>query len=102
MSRTFSPVPPAERAKTMRAARNSKRGIHAVPSYAVFKTAIGWCGLVMAERKLRRVFIGYNRPHWLKRHIRDIFGNDIGLNCSVAMRMIVQKLKRCCSGEKVY
>ena len=80
---------------------NSKAAIHDKLSCAVFKTAIGWCGLVMAQRKVRRLFIGYDRPPQLKQHIRDAFGDDIGLNHSVAMRIIIQKFKRCCSGGKV-
>jgi len=80
---------------------SGKGTLHDSLSYGVFKTAIGWCGAVMAQRKLRRLFIGYAGPHQLKKNIRDAFGDDIGLNNSVAMRIIIQKLKRGCSGEKV-
>jgi O-6-methylguanine DNA methyltransferase len=75
--------------------------IHDIPSYAIFKTAIGWCGLVMAESKLHRVFIGYDRRQQLRQHIRKACGDDSGVNHSFAMEMIIQKVRRYCSGEKV-
>jgi O-6-methylguanine DNA methyltransferase len=55
----------------------------------------------MSRRKVHQLFIGYARPHLLQRHIRDAFGDDIDLNHSVAMRMIIQKLQRYWSGEKI-
>jgi len=70
-------------------------------SCAVFKTAFGWCGLVMARGKVRSFYIGYASPRQLKRHIRNAFGNDICFKHSAAMKMIIQKLRSYCSGKKV-
>jgi len=85
----------------MRVIMNGTRGIHTIQSYTVFRTSIGWCGIVMAQRKVHRLFIGYARLHQLKRHIRDAFGDDIGLNCSGTISMVIKKLQRFCCGEKV-
>ncbi len=80
---------------------NGKGRTHTMPSCAVFKTAIGWCGLVMEQRKVRRLYIGYAAPRQLKQHIRNDCGDDIRLRHSAAMRMIIQKLRSYCSGKKV-
>lgn len=85
----------------MRRTVNGKGTTHNAASYAVFKTAIGWCGLVMAQRKVRRLFIGHTGPHRLTQHIGAAFGADIALDRSGRMQAIIQKLKRYCSGEKV-
>jgi O-6-methylguanine DNA methyltransferase len=80
---------------------NGKNRIHNLASCAVFKTSIGWCGLVMARGKVRRFSIGYALPRQLKRHIRNAFGDDICFKHSAAMKMIIQKLRLYCSGQKV-
>jgi methylated-DNA-[protein]-cysteine S-methyltransferase len=87
--------------KTMKATMNAKDRIDDLRSCAVFKTAIGWCGLVMARGKVRRLYIGYASPRQLKRHIRNAFGDDICFKHSTAMKMIIQKLRSCCAGKKV-
>jgi methylated-DNA-[protein]-cysteine S-methyltransferase len=70
-------------------------------SCAVFNTAIGWCGLVMAQGKVLRLLIGYAAPRQLTRHIRNAFGDCCHLKRSAGMRTIIQKLKRFCYGEKI-
>jgi O-6-methylguanine DNA methyltransferase len=80
---------------------NGKNRIHNLVSCAVFKTSIGWCGLVMARGKVRRFSIGYALPRQLKRHIRNALGDDICFKHSAAMKMIIQKLRLYCSGQKV-
>ncbi len=80
---------------------NGKNRIHTCFSCAVFKTSIGWFGLVMARGKVCRLDIGYDLPRQLKRHIRNAFGDDICFKHSNAMKMIIQKLRCYCSGQKV-
>jgi O-6-methylguanine DNA methyltransferase len=80
---------------------NGKNRIHNLVSCAVFKTSIGWCGLVMERGKVRRFSIGYASPRQLKRHIRNDLGDDICFKHSAAMKMIIQKLRHYCSGQKV-
>ena len=46
-------------------------------SYAIFKTNIGWCGVVLSKKKLRRIFIGYKKYNQLTRQIDEEFGKDI-------------------------
>ena len=46
-------------------------------SYTIFKTPIGWCGLVKTKKGLMRIFIGYSTRHQLIKHIKKIFGNTI-------------------------
>jgi len=73
----------------------------AAPSFTVFKTAIGWCGMVMKGRNVRRLFIGYSRQHQMKRHIKEAFRDAMEVHPSRGMRAIIKKLERYCSGENV-
>jgi methylated-DNA-[protein]-cysteine S-methyltransferase len=42
-------------------------------SYVVFKTNIGWCGLVTGKKELKRIFIGYKKRHHLLANINREF-----------------------------
>jgi O-6-methylguanine DNA methyltransferase len=85
----------------MKAKMNGNDRIDDLLSCAVFNTAMGWCGLIMAQGKVRRLFIGFAAAHQLKRHIRNAIGDDVCFKHSAAMKMIMQKLRRYCSGKKV-
>jgi len=80
---------------------NVKGTSGAAPSFTVFKTAIGWCGMVMKGRNVRRLFIGYSRLHQMKRHIKEAFRDAMEVHPSRGMRAIIKKLERYCSGENV-
>ena len=73
----------------------------APPSFTVFKTAIGWCGMVMKGRNVQRLFIGYSRQHQIKRHIKEAFRDAMEVHPSRGMRAIIKRLERYCSGENV-
>lgn len=73
----------------------------APPSFTVFKTAVGWCGMVMKGRNVKRLFIGYSRQHQIKRHIKEAFRDAMEVYPSWGMRAIIKKLERYCSGENV-
>jgi len=73
----------------------------APPSFTVFKTAIGWCGMVMKGRNVKRLFIGYSRQHQIKRHIKEAFRDAMDVYPSRGMRAIIKRLGRYCSGENV-
>jgi methylated-DNA-[protein]-cysteine S-methyltransferase len=85
----------------MKATMSGKNRVYNSVSCAVFKTSIGWCGLVMAQGKVRRLYIGYAAPRELKQHIRNAFGDYRQFNRPAGMRTIIQKLKRYCSGKRV-
>ena len=68
-------------------------------SYKVIKTAIGWCGVVITERQIVRLFIGYTKPNQLIKHILYEFGNAISL--TPPSRTAVERIIRYCCGEKV-
>jgi methylated-DNA-[protein]-cysteine S-methyltransferase len=84
-----------------RFAMNVKGTGGAAPSFTVFKTAIGWCGMVMKGRNLQRLFIGYSRQHQIKRHIKEAFRDAMEVHPSRGMRAIIKRLERYCSGENV-
>ena len=73
----------------------------APPSFTVFKTAIGWCGMVMKGRNVKRLFIGYSRQHQIKWHIKEAFRDAVEAHPSRGMRAIIKRLERYCSGENV-
>ena len=73
----------------------------APPSFTVFKTAIGWCGMVMKGRNVKRLFIGHSRQHQIKRHIKEAFRDAMEVHPSRGMRAIIKRLERYCSGENV-
>lgn len=68
-------------------------------SCSVFKTAIGWCGMVMARRKIIRLCIGYTEPRLLIKDITDEFGGEVSMNHPRGG--VVEKIKRYCLGENV-
>ena len=73
----------------------------APPSFTVFKTAIGWCGMVMKGRNVKRLFIGHSRQHQIKRHIKEAFRDAMEVHPSRRMRAIIKRLERYCSGKNV-
>jgi methylated-DNA-[protein]-cysteine S-methyltransferase len=81
--------------------KRSTDAIDDVPTCAVFKTAIGWCGVVMAQGTVRMLFTGYDGARRLTQHIRNALGNEMRLDRTDGMKTIIQKLRRFCSGEKV-
>ena len=46
-------------------------------SYTLFKTPIGWCGLVRTKKGLMSILIGYSKRHQLIKHIKKTFENTI-------------------------
>jgi len=73
----------------------------AAPSFTVFKTAIGWCGMVMKGRNVQRLWIGYSRRHQIKRHIKEAFRDAMEVYPSRGMRAIIKRIERYCSGANV-
>jgi len=69
-------------------------------SYSIFKTTIGWCGVVNSKKGALRILIGYPKREQLMREILDEFGNSI-IN-SPARGNMVEEIKRYLSGEKVF
>ena len=67
--------------------------------YSIFKTKIGWCGLLRSEKGILRLFIGCPKRGQLLKQITHEFGNSI-MRAPVEEDM-VDKIKRYCSGEKV-
>ena len=56
---------------------NTLKDNHPCLSYSIFKTSIGWCGVVVCEKELRRIFIGYIKRHQILNHITGEFGNTL-------------------------
>ncbi|MCK5011203.1 MAG: methylated-DNA--[protein]-cysteine S-methyltransferase [Deltaproteobacteria bacterium] len=67
--------------------------------YSIFKTKIGWCGLLRSERGILRIFIGCPKSGQLLKQITHEFGNNIVR--APAKEAMVDKIKRYCAGEKV-
>ena len=67
--------------------------------YSIFKTKIGWCGLLRSEKGILRLFIGCPKREQLLKQILHDFGNSV-VRAPVEEDM-VDKIKRYCSGEKV-
>ena len=67
--------------------------------YSLFKTKIGWCGLLRSESGIVRIFIGCPKREQLLKQILHDFGNSV-VRAPAAVDM-VDKIKRYCSGEKV-
>lgn len=78
---------------------SSKEGDLSCIPYALFKTRIGWCGLLRSKRGILRLFIGYLEREQLLKQILNEFGNSI--KKSPATGDIIDKIKRYCSGEKI-
>ena len=68
-------------------------------SYSIFKTGIGWCGVVIGKKGLKRVFIGYKKSHQLLRDITGEFGNNLTKKSPTGE--LIEKINLYCSGEKV-
>ena len=68
-------------------------------SYFVFKTGIGWCGVVSSKKGILRILIGYPSPERILRKIVAEFGRSIAK--TPAKGNIADKIKRYFSGEKV-
>ena len=68
-------------------------------SYCVFKTGIGWCGVVSSKKGILRILIGYPSPERILRKIRAEFGRSIAKTS--AKGDIADKIKRYFSGGKV-
>jgi len=67
--------------------------------YSLFKTTIGWCGLLRSERGILRLFIGCPKREQLLKQILQEFGNSIVR--APATGEMIDKIKSYCSGEKV-
>ena len=79
---------------------NSKKSNLSPVCYSVFKTAIGWCGLLRSKKGIIiRLFIGYKERDQLLKQILHEFGS--GLERTPATGEIMDKIKRYCSGEKI-
>ena len=68
-------------------------------SYTLFKTPIGWCGVVGTQNGLRRIFIGYIKHHQLIKHMKEEFGNTATKVPSTGE--LIEKISIYCSGEKI-
>ena len=68
-------------------------------THALFKTKIGWCGLLRSERGILRLFIGYPKREQLLKQITKEFGNSIVK--TPATGEMIHKIKGFCAGEKV-
>lgn len=67
--------------------------------YSLFKTKIGWCGLLRSEKGILRLFIGCPKRGQLLKQITHEFGNSIVR--TPATGEMIDKIKRYCAGEKV-
>ena len=67
-------------------------------SYSIFKTNIGWCGIVIYKKELRRIFIGYKKYNQLFRQITEEFGKDLKKIPSTGE--LIRKINLYCSGNK--
>jgi len=67
--------------------------------YSLFKTKIGWCGLLRSEKGILRLFIGCPKRGQLLKQITHEFGNSVVR--TPATGEMIDKIKRYCAGEKV-
>jgi len=79
---------------------NGKKNNHLLRSYSIFKTTIGWCGLVNAKKGALRILIGYPKQKQLLMQILHEFGTNVIK--APATGDIVEKIKRYLSGERVF
>ena len=77
----------------------NEKGCHALITYSLFPTAIGWCGVLTTERGLLRLYVGYAKRNQLLHDILDGAGSS--LKMVPATGMVIDKIKRYCSGENV-
>ena len=79
---------------------NSKKSNLSPVCHSVFKTAIGWCGLLRSKKGIIiRLFVGYKERDQLLKQILHEFGS--GLERTPDTGEIMDKIKRYCSGEKI-
>jgi methylated-DNA-[protein]-cysteine S-methyltransferase len=68
-------------------------------TYSLFPTSIGWCGVLTVPRGLLRLYVGYTNRNQLLNQIAGTSGGSI--EKVPATGMLIDKIKRYCSGEKV-
>jgi len=79
---------------------SGKEHNHSFRSYSIFKTNIGWCGMVNFKKRALRILIGYPKRKQLLKQILDEFG-DNAIKAPAAGE-IIEKIKRYLSGERVF
>lgn len=67
--------------------------------YSLFKTPIGWCGVIKNQKGLKRILIGYIKRHQLIKHIEEYFYNTITKVPPTGE--LIENIKLYCSGEKI-
>jgi len=72
---------------------------HRFITYSLFPTSIGWCGVLTAQRGLLRLYVGYAKRSQLLKHIAGGVGSR--MKKVPATGMVIDKIKRYCSGENV-
>ena len=77
----------------------SEKKSHPFITYSLFPTSIGWCGVLTAPRGLLRLYAGYAKPNQLVNQMVGTVGGSI--EKIPATGMVIDKIKRYCSGEKV-
>jgi methylated-DNA-[protein]-cysteine S-methyltransferase len=77
---------------------NGLKENHPPTSYSIFKTSIGWCGVVTYKKELRRIYIGYKKYNQLLSKITEKFGKN--LKKITATGELIEKINLCCSGKK--
>lgn len=78
---------------------SSRKDNTVLKSCFVFKTGIGWCGVVSSKKGILRIVIGYSSPERVIKKIRAEFGR--GITETPAKGSIADKITRYFSGEKV-
>jgi methylated-DNA-[protein]-cysteine S-methyltransferase len=68
-------------------------------TYSLFKTPIGWCGVIKNQKGLKRIFIGYIKQHQLIKHIKEEFYNTITKVPPAGE--LIDNISLFCSGEKI-
>jgi len=77
---------------------SNKNRYYPLRSYTIFKTRIGWCGVVNAQKGALRILIGYPKQKQLLIQILHEFGTNVIKAPTTGG--IVEKIKRYFSGEK--
>jgi len=77
----------------------SEKRSHLSITYSLFPTAIGWCGVLTAQRGLLRLYAGYAKRNQLVNHIHGGVGTRI--QRVPAAGMVVERITRYCSGQNV-
>ena len=68
--------------------------------YSIFKTTIGWCGVVNSKRGALRILIGYLKKEQILKQILHEFGTN-AIRAPAAGE-VIDKIKRYLSGERVF